>query len=713
MNAIRFEKDDQGVVVLTLDMPGRSANVLGRELIGPLEDTVATLADDSTLTGVVITSAKKDFIAGADLEQMFAGDDIAETMDLLERFKAALRKLESLGKPVVAAMNGSALGGGYEVALACHHRLLLNDKRVKVGLPEAKLGLLPGGGGTQRLSRLLGFQASLPLMIEGKELRPEEALSQGLVDALVEKVEDLIPTAKAWCEANPSVMQPWDRKGFRRPGGGNTRPDNGQMWAVAPAMLNKKTWGNYPAQQHILSCVYEGDNVDFDTALRIESRYFADLAVGRTSKNMLTAFWFQLNQIKKGAGRPQGVARKTFAKVGILGAGMMGSGIAYAAASAGIDVVLKDVSEEAAERGKAYSEKILTKLVSRGRRSQAFKDLVLARIETTTEVEPLQDCDLVVEAVFENRELKAKVTEETEAVLAENAIFASNTSTLPISGLAEHSRRPQNFIGLHFFSPVDKMPLVEIIVGKETGPETLAAAYDFVLQIRKTPIVVNDSRGFYTSRVFSTYVLEGLALLVEGQPPRLIETAGLQAGMPVGPLALCDEVGISLLHHILSQTRRDFEQSGQVYVQHPGEAAVFKMVEDLERRGKKDGKGFYEYPEGGKKHLWPGLAEHFPLRETPFAQSEAMDRLMFIQALETTRCLEEKVVTRVADANIGSIFGWGFAPFKGGTIQFINDYGVADFVSRAKALAANFGSRFEPPELLLAMVKDGRSFPSK
>ena len=475
-------------------------------------------------------------------------------------------------------------------------------------------------------------------------------------------------------------------------------------------MADAKSQGNYPALTNIMSCVFEGGIVDFDSGCRIESRYFANLGVSQVSKNMIGTLWFQLNAINKGKSRPEGFEKSTVKKLGILGAGMMGAGIAYVSAKVGMEVVLLDSTVEAAEKGKSYSAGLLDKAIKKGRETPAGKGVFLDRIKATADYKDLEGCDLVIEAVFEDRAIKADVTKKTEAVIPATATFASNTSTLPITGLAKASVRPEQFIGLHFFSPVDKMPLVEIILGEKTSKETLAKGFDYVQQIKKTPIVVNDSRGFYTSRSFSTYVMEGLALLQDGQHPRSIEVAGVQAGMPVGPLAVHDEVSMSLSLHVMEQTRKDFAAEGKTYVGHPGEKAVLMMVKELDRPGKKAGKGFYEYPQGGQKFIWPELTKYFPLSKEQMSQQEMMDRLMFAQANEAARCYEEKVVMTVADTNIGSIFGWGFAPHQGGALQFINAYGVAKFVKRAEQLAAKYGPRFKPAALLVEMAKAGKSF---
>ena len=711
--SINFEKDSDGIVTLTMDMPGRSMNVLNTELTTPFTAAIEKIEQDASIKGVILTSGKKEFLAGADIEMVFAITDPKVAYDAAESLKQQLRRLETCGRPVAAALNGTALGGGLELALACHYRVAIDDPKAKFGLPEVKLGLLPGGGGTQRLPRLIGIQAAAPLMLEGKELSASAAKHQGIINELAKDKADMLAKAKAWCLANPKAIQPWDDKKFKFPGGDSRHPAVVQVLAVAPSMANAKTQGNYPAATNILSSIYEGGIVDFETGCRIESRYFAELVVSQVSKNMIGTLWFQLNGINKGKSRPQGVDKSTVKKLGVLGAGMMGAGIAFVSAKVGMEVVLLDTSQEAADRGKDYSAKLLDKDVKKGKLLPADKSAFLDRIKATTKFEDLAGCDLVIEAVFEDRAIKADVTKKTEAVLGADVVFASNTSTLPITGLAKAHSRADNFIGLHFFSPVEKMPLVEIIMGEKTSKETLAKGFDYVQQIRKTPIVVNDSRGFYTSRVFGTYVMEGIALLTEGVHPRSIEVAGLQAGMPVGPLALNDEVSLSLGLHVLEQTRKDFAAEGKTMEARASDAVLEKMVKVLDRPGKKAGKGFYDYPaEGskGEKTLWKGLAEHYPVAKVQPPQQELIERLMFVQAVDAARCFEERVVTTVADTNIGSIFGWGFAPHQGGALQYINAYGPTKFVARAEQLASKYGARFAPPKSLLEMAKAGRTY---
>ena len=711
--AIRYEAGADGIVLLTLDMPGQSANTMNATYRAAMAETLERLeAEREQIAGVILTSAKKTFFAGGDLNELVAVTraDAEPFFRMVQLLKQQLRRLETLGKPVVAAINGSALGGGWEICMACQHRIALDAPDVQLGLPEVTLGLLPGGGGIVRTVRLLGIEKALPFLLEGKKLRPREALKAGLLHEVVGSREALLSQARAWILANPEATQPWDAKGYKLPGGTPSHPGVAQMLAIAPAMLQDKTKGCFPAPEKILCAAVEGAQVDFATAELIETRYFTELATGQVAKNMIGAFWFQLNEINAGRSRPSAPERRQVGKVGVLGAGMMGAGIAYVSAAAGVEVVLKDVSVEAAEKGKAYSAGLLDKKLSRGHLTADEREAFLARIRTTNDEADFAGCDLVIEAVFENRELKGRVTAAAEAAALPDAVIASNTSTLPITGLARAVQHPERFVGLHFFSPVDKMPLVEIIRGEQTSDETLARAFDFVQQIRKTPIVVNDSRGFFTSRVFGTYTNEGLAMLGEGVSAAMIENQARQAGMPVGPLAVSDEVSLSLMAHIRAQTRADLAEEGKSIPEHPAFVVIDAMLECHQRPGKAAGGGFYDYPAGGKKQLWPGLKEAFAeSAQQPEAQ-EVRDRLLFIQAIETVRCLEEGVLTSVADANIGSVFGIGFAAWSGGALQFINQYGVARFVARARELAERHGERFAPPSLLLDKAATGGQF---
>ena len=706
-SAVNLELGGDGILVATMNLPGRPMNVVGDALMEGIQAAVERLADPA-VKGLILTSSKADFCAGGDLDRMSKWTRPEEPFEAAQAMKAVLRKLELQGKPAVAAINGHALGGGLEIALACHARIVIDDKRLKLGQPEVKLGLLPGGGGCTRIPRLVGIQAALEILGQGEDIAPAKAQAMGLITALAKDRDDLMAQARAWIAANPKPKQPWDQPKFRFPGGDSRSPAVAQVLAIAPAIAAGKTWNNYPAVQHIMSTVFEGGLLDFDAASTVESRYFAACAVSREAKNIIHTLWYQLNALKKGASRPKDVPASTVKKLGVLGAGMMGGGIAYVSAKAGIDVVLIDTSQEMADKGKAYSQGLLDKAVKRGRSTPEKRDALVARIHATTDFAALDGCDLVIEAVFEDRAVKADVTKRAEARLAPGAVYASNTSTLPITGLAQASGRPANFIGLHFFSPVDKMPLVEIIVGRETSAETLARGFDYVQQIGKTPIVVNDSRGFYTSRVFATYVMEGITMLKEGVHPRSIEVAGQQAGMPMPPLALQDEVSLSLSLHVAEQTRKDLAAEGKPIPEHPGTAVIRQLCE-IGRIGKKAGRGFYDWGDDGRA-LWPGLAQMFPVAAEQPPQQELIDRLMFAQANEAARCLEEGVLRSVADGNIGSIFGWGFAPFHGGALQFIDAMGAPAFVKRSRELAARHGARFEPAAIVVKQVETGGSF---
>ncbi len=715
MSAIKYSKDQDNIVTLTLDSTGQSVNTMNAEFHVSLHEVTAKIKAETNLAGVIFTSAKKTFFAGGDLTDLIKiqPSDVGVFFASLEALKADMRSLETLGVPVVAALNGAAMGGGWEIALATHRRIALADPTIKFALPEVTLGLLPGGGGVARMVRLLGLQAALPFLMEGKQFDVKKAVSLGLVHDTGATMDEVLQKSRDWIKANPPsvkpTQQPFDVKGYKIPGGDPRTPAIGQMLAIAPAMLRDKTKGCYPAPEAIMSAAVEGALVDIDTALRIESRYFMRVGSSQVAKNMIGTFFFQLNSLKAGHSRPAGIAPWKATKVGVLGAGMMGSGIAYATAIKGVEVVLKDVTAEAAAKGKNYSEKLLDKRVSRGSLTTEKKDAILSKITATANAADLAGCDLIIEAVFENRDLKAKVTQEAEGQLVAGGIMASNTSTLPITGLSKASKDSSRFIGLHFFSPVDKMQLVEIIKGKDTSPETLARAFDYVLQIGKTPIVVNDSRGFFTSRVFGTFVNEGLRLVAEGVHPARIEMAALKAGMPVGPLAIQDEVSLSLTDSIADQTRKDLLAEGKDMPIQPSEALVKSMLQQHNRKGKAAGAGFYEYPEGGKKHLWSGLKQWLK-PEVQIDEQEMIERILFVQALDTLRCLEEGVLESVQDANIGSIFGIGFAAWTGGAVQYINQYGVAKALKRAEELTAKYGERFTPPQSLKDKAAKGELF---
>jgi 3-hydroxyacyl-CoA dehydrogenase/enoyl-CoA hydratase/3-hydroxybutyryl-CoA epimerase len=722
--AVRYEQGEDGIVVLTLDDPTASANTMNELYQQSMHAAIDRLyADKEQVKGVVITSAKKTFFAGGNLKSMLkAGPADAESVfEMAQAIKADLRRLELLGRPVVAAVNGAALGGGLEITLACHHRIVVDDPKVELGLPEVTLGLLPGGGGVTRTVRMFGIQTALmEVLLQGPRMKPAKAKEVGLVDELVPTREDLVPAAKAWIEAHrddpEAATNPWDRDGYKLPGGTPSSPKLAGFLPAFPAMLRKQTKGAlYPAPRAIMAAAVEGAQVDFETASRIESRYLAGLVTGSNSKNMIQAFFFDLSAINSGARRPKDVEKFTATRVGVLGAGMMGAGIAYSCARSGMEVVLKDVSQEAADKGKAYSDKILTKAVERGKMEEARKAEILGRITATAEPNDLKGCDLVIEAVFEEPTLKHQVFGEIQDVVNADALLCSNTSTLPITGLAEGVDRPEDFVGLHFFSPVDKMPLVEIIRGEKTSDKAVAQAIDVVLQLRKTPIVVNDSRGFYTSRVIGTMVNEGLAMLGEGVHPMSVERAATQAGYPVGTLQLSDELNMELMAKIAKATR---EAADATYVEHPGTKVVEKMI-GLGRPGRLRGAGFYDYDEFGKRGaLWSGLAEAFPSNDQPADIEDLKDRYLFAEALETAKCFEEGVIESAAEANIGAIMGIGFPPLTGGTVQLMQNYdgpagtGLTGFVARARQLAERYGDRFTPTARLVEMAEKGESFPA-
>ncbi|WP_349270775.1 3-hydroxyacyl-CoA dehydrogenase [Mycolicibacterium parafortuitum] len=710
-NTIKWDKDADGIVTLTLDDPTGSANVMNEHYRESMHNVVEKLAaEKDSITGVVIASAKKTFFAGGDLKGMIkvGPEDAAEMFAEVEAIKADLRKLETLGVPVVSAINGAALGGGLEIALATHHRIVADVRGVVIGLPEVTLGLLPGGGGVARTVRMFGIQkAFMEILSQGTRFKPGKAKEIGLVDELVGSIEELIPAAKAWIKANPEAhTQPWDAKGYKMPGGTPTSPALAAILPSFPALLKKQLKGApMPAPRAILDAAVEGALVDFDTATRIESRYFVSLVTGQVAKNMIQAFFLDLQAINGGASRPDGIAKQEIKKIGVLGAGMMGAGIAYVSAKAGFDVVLKDVSLEAAERGKNYSEKIEAKALERGKTTKERSDALLAKITPTADAADLKGVDFVIEAVFENQELKHKVFQEIEDIVEPNALLGSNTSTLPITGLATGVKRQEDFIGIHFFSPVDKMPLVEIIKGEKTSDEALARVFDYTLAIGKTPIVVNDSRGFFTSRVIGTFVNEALAMLGEGVPAASIEQAGAQAGYPAAPLQLSDELNLELMQKIATETRKAAEASGATYEPHPAEAVVNKMIE-IGRPSRLKGAGFYSYADGKRVGLWPGLKETFNSGSADIPLQDMIDRMLFAEALETQKCLDEGVLTSTADANIGSIMGIGYPPYTGGSAQFIQGYegelgvGKDAFVARAKQLAERYGDRFNPPASL-------------
>jgi 3-hydroxyacyl-CoA dehydrogenase/enoyl-CoA hydratase/3-hydroxybutyryl-CoA epimerase len=717
MSVFKYEKDQDGIVTITMDMTG-PVNAVNEEFNEVMTETVARLEDESGLTGVVFASAKPTFFAGGDLNVILSVEPgrEQELFDNVEKLKDMFRRLEKLPVPVVAAINGAALGGGFELCMSCNHRIAWDSKSVEIGLPEVQLGLMPGAGGVVRLTHMLGLQAALPFLLEAKKVRGAKAKEVGFVDEIVAEVEQLVPSAKAWIlenKDNPeAAVQPWDKKGHKIPGGNMMNPKLAQLAMVAPQMLRQKTRGLMPAPEKILETAVEAATIGFDAAQKVESRKFAALATSPQAKNMISTLFFQLNEVNAGSSRPEGVEKSSVKKVGIIGAGMMGQGIAYVAAKVGIEVVLKDMSMEAAEKGKAYSEKLLDKAISRGRSDEAKKAALLGLIKPTDKNEDLAGCDLVVEAVFEDMGLKHKITKDLEPQLAEGGVWASNTSSLPITQLAEASVKPENFIGLHFFSPVDKMPLVEIICGDKTSDETLAKGFDFVQQIKKTPIVVNDKVGFFTGRAFAAQLNEAAQMLSDGIDATRIDNLGKAVGMPIGPLAINDEVSLSLLVKV----RKAHLESGLIKLEddkYPEAWALREtLVHEYNRGGRYHGDGgYFDYTDDGKV-LWPKLKEMYfkPEVNTSVNDQDIKDRLLFSCVIETLNCLEEGVLRTVADANIGSIFGIGAPPWTGGYLQFINTYGLQNFIDRCDELAGKYGDRFKAPSLVAEKLAAGEIF---
>jgi len=708
MGVFKYDKDEQGIVTVTMDMTG-PVNAINVEYNEAMDETVRRLEAEEGLSGVVFASAKKVFFAGADLKELVVtnDDDVAELFANCEFIKGHFRRLEKLPVPVVAAINGAALGGGYELALACNHRIAYNNKSVQIGLPECAIGVYPAGGGVVRLTKLIGIEKALDIILKSQRLTPQKALDGGLVDQLVESIDELIPAAKAWIVKNKdSHHQPWDLKGYKVPGGAVNSPRNAQFAGMAPTMLHKQTRGLMPQMTAAMDIAFQSTMFDIDTMLRIEGREFIKIVTGPVAKNMITAFFFQLGKINGGASRPKGVEKNLTRKVGILGAGMMGQGIAYVAARAGIEVVLKDMSQEAADKGKAYSEALVNKAIKRGKMFQSQADALLGLITPTAEDEDLRGCDLIIEAVFENMELKNKIVAKTEQYLSEDGFWGSNTSTLPITQLSEAAAKPESFIGIHFFSPVDKMPLIEIIMGENTSDEALAKAFDFAQQIRKTPIVVNDSLGFFTSRTFGTYLDEGAHLLVEGVHPVKIDNMGRAIGMPVGPLQVADETSLELARKAgetwAAMGVEDKWSNGDVM-----RRVINDMVTKNGRGGRHHGGGFYEYHADGSKNIWPGLYDLYYKEDTVVADEDIEDRLMFRQVIEALKCLETGVLRSVADGNIGSIMGIGAPAHTGGLIQYVNTYGFDKFITRCDELSSAYGERFDCPEIVKTHAKSG------
>ncbi len=714
----KFEVDADGIALITFDSPGVSMNVLSNDVMQEMGDFVEKIANDDAIKGAVITSGKKAFCAGADLSELgggmgaLAGKSEEEAKEALfevaYRLNQSLRNLETCGKPIAAAINGLALGGGFEVTLACHYRVVANDTGVKLGLPEALVGVLPGGGGTQRLPRLIGVMNAAPIMLQGKQLDAEAAKANGIAHDIAPLAE-IVEKAKALVKADPlGGKQPWDQDKFKIPGGGPYHPAGMQVFGGASPMLLKETYGNYPAQRYTLSCVYEGLQVPIDAGLRIESRYFTKLLMRPESRNMIRSLFLSKQALEKGARRPAGQTKEEVNKIAVIGAGFMGNGIATVSAQAGIEVILIDVDQAAADKGKAHVAAHFAKGVKRGKLTQDKADAKTNLVTATTDYSLLKDVDLVIEAVFENSELKHKITKMAEEHLPADAIFGSNTSTIPITSLAEASSRPDNFIGVHFFSPVEKMMLVELIVGEKTGDRAISLCLDYVSKIKKTPIVVADTRGFYANRCVMRYIEQGMYLLTEGVKPALIENAAKMAGMPVGPLTLQDEVAIDLGYKVLQQTKADL---GEAAVAGPN-ATVIEAMYNHGRYGRKNGKGFFVYGEDGKT-LWDELDQFAPggkvLDEQPSVE-EIKDRILYAQAIEAARTMEENIVEDPREADVGSILAWGFAPYTGGVLSFIDTIGAKAFVARADELKAQYGAPFEVPALLRDMADKGESF---
>ena len=715
------ETDQDGIALVTWDSPGKSMNVFTEEVMDELDQIIDQVAADEGIKGAVVTSGKSTFSGGADLtmlNNMFETIERERAKDPKKAVKMLFdgagrmswlwRKLETCGKPWVSAINGTCMGGAFELSLACHARVAADSNKVKMGLPEVKVGIFPGAGGTQRVPRMADTQAALQMLTTGQTLVPKKAKSMGLINEIV-PADQLIESAKKLINDGLDPEQPWDKKGFKSPGGKVYSPAGANLWPAATAILRKQTYGNYPAATAIVKCVHEGLQVPIDTALLIEQRYFTEILQTTEARMMVRSLFISLQEINKGARRPSGIEPTKFSKVGVVGAGFMGAGIAHVTAKAGIPVTLLDRDMEAAEKGKAHSEGLMDGLIKKGRATEDKKQALLSLITPTADYSDLDGCDLVIEAVFEDSNIKKTVTESSEAVLSEDAIFASNTSTIPITDLAENSKRPDKFIGIHFFSPVDRMMLVEIILGKKTEDRALAVAIDYVRAINKTPVVVNDTRGFYVNRCVLRYMSEAYHMLTEGVPAPMIENAAKMAGMPVGPLALNDETAIDLSQKIMRQTIHDL---GENSVNQEHMALVDTMVEKHGRLGRKNGKGFYDYPaKPAKKHLWPGLVDLFPQQDPDSVDIEVLkQRFLATIALEAARVMEEGIVTDPREADVGSILAFGFAPYTGGALSYIDGMGAEAFVDMTKELQGNYGSQFEAPKLLLDMASNGETF---
>ncbi|MCQ1834969.1 FAD-dependent oxidoreductase [Neorhizobium galegae] len=715
------ETDADGIALVTWDMPDKSMNVFTMEVMDEIEAIIDATVADAAVKGVVFTSGKSSFSGGADLtmiKSMFsmlaeeqAKDPATAAQKLFDaagRMSWLWRKVETNGKPWVSAINGTCMGGAFELSLACHGRVAANSKSVKIALPEVKVGIFPGAGGTQRVPRLANAQDALQMMTTGSSLTAQRAKAMGLVHQVVEPAE-LINAAKQMIKDGLKAVAPWDEKGFKVPGGGIWTPAAAQLWPAAPAILRRESAGNYPGALAILKCVYEGLQLPFDTGLKVEQRYFTEILRTTEAFSMIRSLFVSMQELGKGARRPAGVPKTEFSKIGIVGAGFMGASIAYVTAAAGIPVTLIDRDQEAANKGKAHSEKLVADQVGKGRMTKEEGEKLLALITPTPDYQALSDASLVVEAVFEDRAVKKAVIEAVEAVIPQTTIFASNTSTLPITGLAENSKRADQFIGVHFFSPVEKMMLTEVILGEKSGDKALAVALDFVAAIKKTPIVVNDTRGFYVNRCVFRYINEAYDMLIEGVPAAMIENAAKMAGMPVGPLSLNDEVAVDLSQKIMKASIADL---GPNAVKPEHMALVDQLVDVFDRRGRKNLKGFYEYPaKPAKKFLWPELKTLYPQKKAAEVDVTVLkQRLLVTIALEAARTVEEGIVTDPREADVGSILGFGFAPYTGGTLSYIDGMGVKNFVALCEKLAASYGPHFKPTPLLKDMAAKGETF---
>ena len=702
-----YKKNKDNIVIISLEYDGKQENLLDQNFSKSLLENVIKLEEESELEGVILLFTKKSFLSKYDIDSLINFDKPDTCYEYIESQNAILRRIEKINAPVIAAIDGSLSGLNIGLALACKYRISTRKQSIGFEFSEVKNGILPGYGSIARLTRIIGIEKSLNLLLNGYRFNINEAIDFGFLNELVMSKDDLIKRSTQWIKSNPNALQPWDQKSFEFPYGNAHSSQNAALVSIFPAKIRKKTRGNLPAPETILSIVVEGSLVDFETATRIESRFYTQLLMQKSTKNIINANWFQLRQIKSGSSRPSSVPETFTKKIGVLGAGLMGHGIAYVSAKAGLNVVMVDLSKSSVEKGLKRIDNILQDEVKKQSISDKTAKETLGRVTGTDEYSKLKGCDFIIEAVFEDQKLKGSVTIEAEKNISNDKVFASNTSTIPITVLAEKSIDPEKFIGVHFFSPVNRMKLVEIIKGKKTSNHTLAKAFDFAIKIGKIPIVVNDSRGFYTTRVFERYAKEGMSLLVEGNNPIDIESAGKAAGFPVGPLAVIDEISIQLLADIRDQSIKDLSTETVSKSDDLWDEVIDFMLDDAKRPGKAHGKGFYEYPKNTEKFIWPGITKRFHSPQKPISQKEMVERFYFSQSIEAVRCFEEKVIESEMDANIGSIHGWGFPLFTGGVIQYINNYGLKKFHDKANQLSNMYGKRFSSPQLLDSMIKNG------